>query len=222
MLFCSWDGIRRGVRLELVHRIETVPCDAIDFGMTAPQAVIDGEIVPMVGLDAMPQDVPHIRMLRLSDGSSEVLYAVAKVEDAIPLTSELAPSRDDPLVEGMALVDGKPVSLVDGHTLFARHGAIPRPTSTLSCHLPAGDWAQAILAPLVRAAGYRLAKDAASADVAIVIDAQTAPADKAAIVRLRSLPDIHAGDEELAGSIYRYDRESVLKALRAASRGIAA
>ncbi|QIG54640.1 chemotaxis protein CheA [Altererythrobacter sp. BO-6] len=222
MLFRGWDGIRRGVRLELVHRIETVPCDAIDFGMAAPQAVIDGEIVPMVGMDAVPQNVPQVRMLRLSDGTSEVLYAVAKVEDAVPLASELAPSRDDPAIEGMALVDGKPVPVVDGHTLFARHGAVPRPISALTCHLPTGDWAQAILAPLVKAAGYRLAKDAASADVAIVIDAQTAPAEKAAIVRLRSLPDVHASDEDLAGSIYRYDRDGVLKALRAASRGIAA
>lgn len=222
MLFRGFDGVRRAVRLELLQRIETVPCDAIDFTMAKPQAVIDGEIVPMVGLEAVPQDAPHVRMLRLSDGSSEVLYAVAAVEDAVPLGGKLATAKDEPLAEGITLVDGAPVVLLDGHTLFARHGAIPRPITSLSCHLPAGDWAQAILAPLVKAAGYRVSADPANADIAIVMDAQPLPAEVAAIVRLRSLPDEQANDEELAGSIYRYNRDGVLKALRAAGREIAA
>ena len=74
----------------------------------------------------------------------------------------------------------------------------------------------------MRAAGYEITEKADSADIAIVLDEQGTNAGAREIIRLRSLPDQQASTEEARNSIYRYDREALLKALRAAGRGGAA
>ncbi|KUO57677.1 MAG: chemotaxis protein CheA [Sphingomonadales bacterium BRH_c3] len=222
MLFRTFGGARRAVRLELVQRIETITVAALDQSTATPRAVVDGEILPLIGLEAGQQTDTHIRLLRLSDGSSELLYAVAAIEDAVTLKDKLAPVEDDPLVEAVTLVDGEPVVLLDGHALFARHGAVPQSVAGLTCSLPDSAWAQTILAPLIRAAGYQQADDPASADVAILLDRDDTPDGARETIRLRSLPDSQASPDEMKNSIYRYDREAVLRALRAAGRGEAA
>ncbi|MFZ9395631.1 MAG: chemotaxis protein CheW, partial [Erythrobacter sp.] len=181
MLFRSFDGQRCAVRLGLVQRIETVPASAVDRSGARRRAVVDGEILPLVALSDQAESSGRIRMLRLSDGSCELLYAVAAVEDAVVLDGDLVPVADDPLVEAVTLVDEEPVSLLDGHALFARHGAVPQRLVGLTCHIPSSDWARAILAPLIKAAGYRPVDDPAAADVAFVIDAEAQPEQAGAV-----------------------------------------
>jgi len=222
MLFRGFDGSRRAVRLELVQRIETVPSEAVDRSSSTVRAVVDGEILPLVGLTP-DQEIPaQLRMLRLSDGSCELLHAIAAIEDAVALDSELVPAEEDPLLEAVTLIGGETVALIDGHALFARHGAVPQRVAGLACHLPDSDWARTILAPLVKAAGYELAKRADQADISILLDEQVPSTGSGEVIRLRSLPDNQASPEEIGSSIYRYDREAVLKALRAAGKGAAA
>lgn len=222
MLFRSFEGRRCAVRLELVQRIETVPASAIDSSGSRLRAVVDGEILPLVGLPAQAKPEGNLRLLRLSDGSCELLHAVAAVEDAVVLEADLVPVADDPLVEAVTLIGGEPVALVDGHALFARHGAVPQPVTALTCHLPESDWSRTILAPLVKAAGYRPVEDPAAADIAFVIDAAPSEGGSGSVIRLRSMPDDQVAPDEIAQSIYRYDREAVLRALRTASKGVAA
>lgn len=222
MLFRCCDGVRRAIRLELVQRIETVPTSVIDCSGAHPRAVVDGEILPLVGLADQVPDKDAVRMLRLSDGGSELLYAVAAIEDAVPLHGELVPVADDPTVEALTLVHGEAIALLDGHALFALHGAVPQRATGLTCHLPASDWSRAILAPLVKAAGYRPVDDPALADIAIVIDDPAPRAQGGAVIRLRSLPDDQVEPEEAEHSIYRYDRDAVLRALRRAGKGATA
>lgn len=213
VLFTGRDNRRMAVRMELVHRIETISPSAIDQSAGRTHAVVDGEILPLIGLDTIDQTAEKIRLLRLSDGSSELLYAVRNVQDATRLTGDLT-SVDDDLVEAMTLVDGQMVSLLDSHALFSRHGAIPRPAKQWTCRIPDSDWARNILAPLVANAGYALAEPGSS-DANIVIALDNAGADRnAATISLRSRPDSEVGEAERATSIYRYDRDGVLAALR--------
>ena len=221
MLFTDFEGRRRAVRLELVQRIETAPADAIDLTAAKPRAVIDDMILPLIGLPDGPIPAPKIRLLRLSDGSSELLHAVREIDDAVALTDELKPVKDDPAVEAVTLVNGQTVSLIDGHALFASHGAAPQQASRPQCRLPESDWARTILSPLVTAAGYEIAStESAETENALVIwfedDFEAAQALDYAVtgpvIRLRDQPDAPSGSQ----TIYRYDREGLMAALREA------
>ena len=226
MLFTDFEGRRRAVRLELVQRIETAPAQAIDRSTSSPRVVIDGLILPLIGLPEGPMPAAKIRLLRLTDAVGQLLYAVKEVDDAVALTGELKPVEDDPLVEAVTLVNGQTVSLIDGHAIFARYGETPKPVSRPQCRLPEGDWARTILAPLVTAAGYEIVPGASQdgeadeADEALTIwfedEFEAAKALEweftGPVIRLRDQPDAATGSE----TIYRYDREGLLSALREA------
>lgn len=221
MLFTDFAGRRCAVRLELVQRIETAPVHAIDRSAARPRVVIDGLILPLIGLPEAPLTQPKVRLLRLSDGACELLYAVREVEDAVELTQPLAPVPEDPLAEAMTLIGGTPATLIDAHELFARHGEAPQAAERPRCTLPDGEWARAILAPLVASAGYDIVDPAEAAegtigilfeDVFEVAETLGRPLP-ARVIRLRDQPDAPAGSE----TIYRYDREGLLAALAAAA-----
>jgi two-component system chemotaxis sensor kinase CheA len=222
MLFTDFAGRRSAIRLELVLRIETAPASAIDRSAARPRVVIEGAILPLVGLPEGAIKGDKLRLLRLSDGSSELLHAVREVEDAVELTGALVPVPEDPLVEAMTLVDGQPVALLDAHELFARHAG-PRtsvPGARPRCALPDNDWARTILAPLVTSAGYDIVAEGGSdADVVSILSEDLFEAAEALgrvpagpVIRLRDHPDEGADGD----TIYRYDREGLLAALAAA------
>jgi two-component system, chemotaxis family, sensor kinase CheA len=221
MLFTDFAGRRSALRLELVQRIETAPMTAINRSAARPRVVIDGMILPLVGMPDAPLKGEKLRLLRLSDGACELLHAVREVEDAIELTSALVPVPEDPLVEAMTLVEGKPVALLDAHELFARYGEPPQVAHGARpvCALPDSDWARTILAPLVTAAGYDIVADDAGhpgvvtilfEDVYEVAEAlgrtPTGP-----VIRLRDHPE----EPQARDTIYRYDRDGLLAALAA-------
>lgn len=222
MLFTDFAGRRCAVRLELVQRIETAPVVAIDRSAARPRVVIDGLILPLIGLPEGPLTQTRVRLLRLSDGACELLYAVREVEDAVELTDALAPVPEDPLAEAMTLIGGTPATLIDAHELFARHGEAPQLAERPRCTLPDGEWARAILAPLVTAAGYDIVAPAEAGEGAIgilfedvfeVAETLGRPLPTR-VIRLRDQPDAPAGSQ----TIYRYDREGLLAALAAAAR----
>jgi len=224
MLFTDFAGRRSGLRLELVKRIETAPASAIDRSTGTARAVIDGVILPLVGLPDGPLEPEKVRLLRLSDGACELLYAVAEVDDAVELIEPFKPVEDDPLVEAITLVAGRTVTLLDGHELFARHGEPPEPAARPLVRLPDSEWARTILAPLVTSAGYEIADRAAPDEkiaLTIMFDRVHDAADpvdppvEGHVIRLSDRPDPADG-----GTIYRYDREKLIEALhRARDRG---
>ncbi|MEQ5789137.1 chemotaxis protein CheA [Erythrobacter sp. NFXS35] len=220
MLFTDFAGRRCAVRLELVQRIETTPTAAIDRSGARVRVVIDGLILPLVGLPDAPLDRDKLRLLRLSDGTCELLHAVSEVEDAILLTDALTPVPEDPLVEALTLVDGEPVALIDAHELFARHGEPPEaaPDMRPRAILPDSEWARTILAPLVTSAGYVVVPQGRTrpGDVAIMFEDVFEVAEALGrppagpVIRLRDHPDDPQGG---GATIYRYDREALFAAL---------
>lgn len=224
MLFTDYNGRRSAVRLELVQRIETAPASAIDRSAARPRVVIDGMILPLIGLPDTPLAAPRVRLLRLSDGACELLYAVREVEDAVELAEALVPVPEDPLAEAITLIGGSPATLIDAHALFARYGEPPVAAARPRCALPEGEWARAILAPLVTAAGYDIvpAGEADPAAIGIVFEDVYEVAEALGrplpdrVIRLRDQPDGPPGSD----TIYRYDRERLLAALAAAARDV--
>ncbi len=219
MLFVGMDGRRRAIDMNLVRRIDVLSRDAVDIEGERAQIVIDGAILPLIGLNDQPLPEDKIKLLRLSDGHCELAYAVSEVADAAAIDSAIVPSDADPSIEGVTLVGGQPVPIIDGLSLFARHGRTIRTDTALTCRLPADDdWSRTMLHPLVQAAGYRITTSAEdSADVIIVMEEQAVPADTAAtVIRLHSDAD-QPGSADCG--IYRYDRDALLGALKHARAG---
>lgn len=217
MLFLGLDGRKRAIRLETVRRIDTIQREAIDIEGARAQAVVGEDIFPLAGHEAGLLPEGRCRLLRLSDGDSQIAYIVREVVDAGAMTEDLVPVADDPAIEGVTLIEGELVPLVDAHHLFAGQAAPLRRGPAPVCRVPAdSEWTRTILEPLVRAAGYAVtsAPDV-EADVAIVMaEAAATPTGPArATIRLSADPD-DSGD-----AIYRYDREAVLGALRRATSG---
>jgi two-component system chemotaxis sensor kinase CheA len=223
MLFTDFDGRQCAIRLELVRRIETVSADSIEESSGSSRAVIDGVILPLVGLPSGALPADRIRLLRIGDGGCEVLLAVRDIKDAVALTDKLKPVAEDPLVEAVTLIEGQQVALLDGHELFARYGEPPEQLERPLCRLPDGDWAQSILGPLVESAGYQViaADDNTEGAISIMFEDiynVTQALDKpisGPVIRLRDQPDAPAHEN----TIYRYDREGLIEALRRAQAG---
>ena len=228
MLFTDFSGRRAAVRLELVQRIETAPVSAIDRTHATARVVLDGLILPLTGLPEGPLPARRVRLLRLGDGTCDLLYAVREVEDAVELSAPLRPVPEDPMIEAVTLLGGAPVTLLDAHALFARYGEAPIAAERTRCILPDGEWARTILAPLIAAAGYDVLAESDSETAATGPDAirivfedvyEVAEALgrelPGTVIRLRDQPDAPAG----CATVYRYDREGLLAALAAASRG---
>jgi len=220
MLFTDFDGRLSAVRLELVQRIETAPVTAIDRSRSRPRVVIDGMILPLIGLPDEALAVPHVRLLRLSDGTCELLYAVREVEDAVELKAALHPVPEEPLAEAVTLIGGRPVTLIDAHALFAAFGEPPLAAVRPRCTLPQDDWARTILAPLVSAAGYDIVPlESADAETVVMVFEEVFEVTEALgrslpgpVILLRDQPENPHGGT----TIYRYDREGLLAALAAA------
>ena len=221
MMFAGLDGRHRAVRLELVRRIDTISTDAIDIEGNRAQAVIDGEILTLAGHDLGPIPEDRLRLLRLSDGENELVYAVREVLDAADITDDVVPSEADKSIEGVTLIGGKPIPLLDGHAVFSQYRTTRKVQRALTCRIPEdSEWARTILEPLVEAAGYRIAGDEdEEADLAIALaeDGQAPTGEAREIIRLRPEPE-DAGDD----TIYRYDRDGLLAALKRIRTGRAA
>lgn len=218
LMFIGLDGRRRAMRMAIVDRIEEVEPGAATLSGGEMRIVLGERILPLAG--AAENEIPEVhRLFRLNDGATELGYALCEVLDIKAMDSELVRAEIPGEIEGVTLIDGEPVELVDAFWLFARHAGAPAASAAPVCRLPAGDaWMQNFLRPLIEAAGYRVIgeTDEDEADVAIA----TRPSEDAAVkagqvILLRSAPD-EAPD--MPDSVYRYDRAGLLAAL-ATSKG---
>lgn len=220
ILFTDLAGRRRAIRMAVVARIQTIDSAAVVHEGGRHHASIDGMILPVAGIDVPLPEHGKLTVLRLDDGEREILFAATAVDDSAELASGLVPLEADPVLEGTALVDGTVTAVIDAHRLFGRLADGSGPTQGKVCRLPSDDdWAQAFLAPMLRAAGYAIAsgEDDTPADVVFAVaDSPADPANSARVIRLRSSVEPAHPDDT---SIYRYDRAALLAALDRAAGG---
>lgn len=225
LLFYTLSGEKRAVSLSLVERIEEVQSTTVKFSAGRLRIVIGDAILPLEGcgnelVNSDPLIVPEgqLRILRLSDGDSEIAYGFAEVVDLVTLGEEMRPATVPGEVSGVSLINGEQVEVIDSHWLFGQHAEGKAEGPSLTCALPVDDpWMRTILRPLIEAAGYRTLDsgdpNAGAADLHITAAESEPPAGiSGTIIKLRARPEPSCAKDD---SIYRYDRVGLLTALSA-------
>jgi two-component system chemotaxis sensor kinase CheA len=222
LLFTDLENKPLAVRLAAVDRIDVVELEGVERGPDGAFAVMEKALLPVCGLPEPFGDnrQAQAQALRLTDGTRKILYLTSSVSDTIPLPSPLFRQGGGAGCEGFFLNGDVPTGLIDLHQLFAQaHATAPldvlgRTEARPTCRLPESDWAQSILAPLVEAAGYRIVDRPVDLPVDLLIleeqegeacDFQT----PGAVLRLHDRFEGPGVD----GSIDRYDRDALVKAL---------
>lgn len=220
LLFRDTGGRVRGVRLSVIERVEEVPALALFESAGTVHAQIGDEIFP-VHAGRLPEGAGMLKLLRLHDGQRVLCYPIEAVIDIVRLPDIVQPAAVPGLIAGVTLVGGEPVELLDPFWLMEQYAlgeAAAGPSQPL-CQL-AGDadgWGENFLAPILRGAGYRVASadDALAGgapDVLLSLSDEEGPvADGVPVIRLRAAVAAAGPDDE---SVYRYDRQALLEALR--------
>ena len=220
LLFRTVDGGRRMVALAAVERIEEAEARQIARTAGRLRVTLEDRILPLEGCETLP-DAPTIKLLRLTDGESEIAYALDEVVDIVSLSAPLRPATKAGPVAGVALVGGEQVELLDVYWLFAhRHDVVGGETAeALACLFVGSDpFLDTILRPVIESAGYRVLRDGdpgaeAAATVIRLAEEEGVAADlppAARVLRLRARAEPFGADDD---SIHRYDRDAILKAL---------
>ncbi len=217
LLFDDLDGRRRVIPLAVIDRIERIRAGAVQRNAGRMWLAIDGRIVPAEVTDGHAID-RITTVLRLTDGTTEIAYAIHDAVDIVVLPELMAPASAPGPVVGVVLLDGEQIEQIDPLWLFERHTREVAPQKRPTCLLmdSGNGWMRAFLRPMLEQAGYhavdrladgeRPALVLAQAEQGAAIDAGNAP-----VIRLRASA-ADTGD----GSVYRYDREALLHAVRTA------
>ncbi|UVO53846.1 chemotaxis protein CheA [Sphingomonas sp. SUN039] len=171
------DGRRVAVRSLLVERlVETSRADWVEAGGWW-FAIVEGRHLPSCWSGDMPDNASILAML-LFDGQRRVVLPVATVHDLAPLV-EMA-VVDAKGVEALLNIGDLPVELLDALSLFERATDIAAKRPVAAILLDRTPWSQAILAPLVAAAGYEVHFGAADApELVIHLDGDDVPSNAA-------------------------------------------
>jgi two-component system chemotaxis sensor kinase CheA len=224
--FEELSGERRLLKLSLIDRVEDV--DATLFGRSGGRAFVrlDDRLVPVVnGHHRFATE--KVAALRLRDGARDFCYPVAAVLDIVDMPAVPDMVAMHGMVSGVAVIDGEHLEVINPFALF---GSLPDEPIVerrgSRCLLADGEdgWTREILAPLLRQAGHDvvlgLPVDAAVEpdDVVLLTQgeiggdaAQAADMLGCRVVHLRASPRSRGPQD---GSIYRYDQDALMAAVR--------
>ena len=122
LLFTDAARRRRAVDLTIVDRIDQVDIDACHPTNGQTRCMVEGRMLPLIG--AMPDEpgLERFSALRLADGSRRAVLPATDLQEAEIEEHAVCAVDDDPELLGIVIIDGRPVSLLAGHALFANTG----------------------------------------------------------------------------------------------------
>ena len=229
LLFRDMNARIRGVRLSVIERVEEAPVSALFESAGRIQVQIGTDIFP-VHAAALPGGEGTLKLLRLYDGQAVLCYPIAEVIDIVRLPDAVQPSAAPGLIAGVVLVGGEPVELLDPFWLMEQYAAVAAPAQRQPICRLADDrdgWGDNFLAPILRGAGYRVIADGDPSDEAPDVflcltgdgEACSHIGGGVPVIRLRAAIAATGPEDE---SVYRYDRQALLDAMRRSVGGEAA
>lgn len=227
LLVREFDGKLRAVNLSVVDRVEDV--GRAQIAQTAGQwrVTIGDDIFPIFA-ESIPENDSHIKLMRMTDGTSHVAYPIADVVDIVTGALDMVPSHEEGIAMGVALIDGAQVEIIDPYWVFSQAGQVAETDagSLPVCRIDHGDeqWVMHFLAPMIEAAGYRIVvgeQGQEAVQPSMIIrsahqDGQDRGIEGAKVIRLRAHVSKLRSDDD---SIYRYDRNALISALRSGQGG---
>jgi two-component system chemotaxis sensor kinase CheA len=212
LLFDDLDGHRRAIALAVIDRVETVPAAMIRFAAGALRLAIDGATVPLytIGELAGRREVP---VLRLTDGESEMAYAIAEPIEIVTLPGAMGPARGSGPIAGVVMIDGETVELIDPHALFAGEPVARATQPVCLLQVDGSGWMETFLKPALEASGYRCVTALAAGEepaIALAMEDAVVAETAAPVVTLRRTRTGHGPSD---ASIYRYDRPALIEAI---------
>ncbi len=214
LLFDDLDGQRRAIALAVIDRVEPVPTDAIRWSGGAMRLSVGDTIIPLHAVAELGART-EVAVLRLTDGESEMAYAIAEAIEIVALPAEMAPARGTGPIAGVVSIAGEQIELVDPHALFAGQPVTLASLPVCLLQVDGSGWMETFLKPALEASGYRCVTALAAGETAAVALAmEDAPVrdTMAPVVTLRRTPTADHDDDS---SIYRYDRPALIAALAA-------
>lgn len=181
------DGRRIAVRSLLVERlIDTTRADWIQVSGRW-FAIVEGRHLGSCASGDLP-DAGSIPAMLLFDGQRRVILPIHTVHDLAPLDQMVPVNAKG--VEGLLNIDDHPVQLLDALSLFEGAVALAQSRPVAAIMLDPTPWSQAILAPLVAAAGYEVRFGTTEAvDLVIHLEGGDAPPDTVARISLARQAD---------------------------------
>ncbi len=214
LLFDDLDGQRRAIALAVIDRVEPVPTDAIRWSGGAMRLSVGDTIIPLHAVAELGART-EVAVLRLTDGESEMAYAIAEAIEIVALPAEMAPARGTGPIAGVVSIAGEQIELVDPHALFAGQPVTLASLPVCLLQVDGSGWMETFLKPALEASGYRCVTALAAGETAAVALAmEDAPVGDtmAPVVTLRRT---RTADHDDDASIYRYDRPALIAALAA-------
>jgi len=211
LLFDDLDGSRRAIVLAVVDRVETAAADAIRVSGGRTRLATGGLLVPLHHVRPLPSG-QDVAVLRLTDGETEIGYAIAEPLAIVALPHEIVPAHGAGPLIGVVMIDDEPVELVDPLGLFDGEATPAARAPLCLLHGDAQGWMASFLRPALEVAGYRCVSTLAAGEqpaVALAMD-DADPVAGVPVVTLRRRRDRHGEGDT---SIYRYDRAALIAAL---------
>ncbi|TCP94564.1 two-component system chemotaxis sensor kinase CheA [Sphingomonas sp. PP-CE-1A-559] len=214
LLFDDLDGQRRAIALAVIDRVEPVSTEAIRWSAGAMRLSVGDAIIPLyaVGDFASRREVA---VLRLTDGESEMAYAIAEAIEIVELPVEIAPTRGSGPIAGVVLIAGEQVELIDPHALFSGQPVMIASPPVCLLQVDGSGWMETFLKPALEASGYRCVTSLARGETAAVALAMEDAPPCEALAPVVTLRRSKSADGDDDASIYRYDRPALIAALAA-------
>lgn len=214
LLFDDLDGQRRAIALAVIDRVEPVPTEAIRWSGGALRLSIGETIIPLHAVAELGART-EVAVLRLTDGESEMAYAIAEAIEIVALPTDMAPARGTGAIAGVVMIAGEQIELVDPHALFAGQPVTLGSLPVCLLQVDGSGWMETFLKPALEASGYRCVTALAAGEtaaVALAMEDSPVRETLAPVVTLRRTPTAERDDDP---SIYRYDRPALIAALAA-------
>ncbi|RXD07197.1 chemotaxis protein CheA [Sphingomonas sp. UV9] len=214
LLFDDLDGCRRAIALAVIDRVEPVPVDAIRWSGGAMRLSIGDTIIPLHAVSAFGART-EVAVLRLTDGESEMAYAIAEAIEIVALPSEIAPARGTGPIAGVVSIAGEQIELVDPHALFAGQPVKLAALPVCLLQVDGSGWMETFLKPALEASGYRCVTALAAGETAAVALAMEDTPIRETVAPVVTLRRTRTAEGDDDASIYRYDRPGLIAALAA-------
>ena len=214
LLFDDLDGCRRAIALAVIDRVEPVAVDAIRWSGGAMRLSIGDTIIPLHAVAAFGART-EVAVLRLTDGESEMAYAIAEAIEIVALPAEMAPARGIGPIAGVVSIGGEQVELVDPHALFAGQPVTLASLPVCLLQVDGSCWMETFLKPALEASGYRCVTALAAGETAAVALAMEDTPLRETLAPVVTLRRTRTAEGEDDASIYRYDRPALIAALAA-------